>query len=135
VGSYIGQQPGTHQLFLVRVQARADVRRQAMAMTTGGSGALSPSNTIADAVELWLSHFLTRAKAGSLAYSTYESYETTARVILVPRCGGVRLDQLTVGRRDRILPGILEEETVSKARCRSSFRPRAAYSRREQFHW
>ena len=79
-------------------EARADVRRQAMAMTTGGSGALSPSNTIAEAVELWLSQILTRAKAGSLAYSTYESYETTARVILVPRCGGVRLDQLTVGR-------------------------------------
>jgi hypothetical protein len=34
--------------------ARAKVRRQAMALSTGGSGALSPSSTIADAVELWL---------------------------------------------------------------------------------
>ncbi len=97
-------------------KARADFRRQAMTMTAGGSGALSPSSSIAEAVELWLSQVLTRAKAGSLAYSTYESYETTARVILVPRCGGVRLDQLTVGRCDRILQRILEEETVSKAR-------------------
>lgn len=96
--------------------ARAKVRRQAMALSTGGSGALSPSSTIADAVELWLSQILTRAKAGSLTYSTYESYETTARVILVPRCGGVRLNQLTVGRCDRILQRILEEETISKAR-------------------
>ena len=87
-----------------------------MALSTGGSGALLPSNTIAEAVELWLWQILTRAKAGSLAYSTYESYETTARVIIVPRCGGVRLDQLTVGRCDRILQRILEEETISKAR-------------------
>ncbi|TFC03387.1 tyrosine-type recombinase/integrase [Cryobacterium sp. MDB2-33-2] len=96
--------------------ARADVRRQAMAFSTGGSGALLPSSTIADVIELWLSQILTRAKAGSLAYSTYESYEATARVIIVPRCGGVRLDRLTVGRCDRILQRILEEETISKAR-------------------
>lgn len=37
-------------------------------------------------------------------------------MILVPRCGGVRLDRLTVGRCDRILQRILEEETISKAR-------------------
>ncbi|TFD73605.1 hypothetical protein [Cryobacterium gelidum] len=35
-------------------RARADVSRQAMALTTGGTGALAPSSTIADAVELWL---------------------------------------------------------------------------------
>jgi integrase len=96
--------------------ARDEVIRQATATATGGSGALSPSSTIAEAVELWLSQILTRAKAGSLAYSTYESYETTARVIIVPRCGGVRLDRLTVGRCDRVLQRILEEETISKAR-------------------
>ncbi|WP_241987663.1 site-specific integrase [Cryobacterium sp. TMT1-66-1] len=97
-------------------EAVAEVHRQAGAMATGGAGALSPSSTIADAVELWLSQVLTRAKAGSLSYSTYESYETTARVIIVPRCGGVRLERLTVGRCDRILQRILEEETISKAR-------------------
>ncbi|WP_104190536.1 site-specific integrase [Cryobacterium sp. Y82] len=99
-----------------RDDAIAEIHRQARAMATGGAGALSPSSTIADAVELWLSQVLTRAKAGSLSYSTYESYETTARVIIVPRCGGVRLDHLTVGRCDRILQRILEEETISKAR-------------------
>ena len=41
-------------------EARADVRRQAAAMSTGGVGALKPSSTIADAVELWLSQILTR---------------------------------------------------------------------------
>ena len=97
-------------------EARAEVHRQARAMATGGAGALSPSSTIANAVELWLSQVLTRARAGSLSYSTYESYETTARVIIVPRCGGVRLEHLTVGRCDRILQRILEEETISKAR-------------------
>lgn len=97
-------------------RARAEVRRQAMALSTGGSGGLAPSSTVADAVELWLSQILTRAKTGSFTYSTYESYEATARLIIVPRCGGVRLDRLTVGRCDRIIQKVLEEETISKAR-------------------
>ncbi|GAA1817940.1 site-specific integrase [Agromyces neolithicus] len=96
--------------------ARSELHRQAMKIGTGGGGALSPSSTIAIAVDLWLEQIRTRAKAGSLAFSTYESYETTARVIIIPRCGGVRLDQLTVGRCDRIIQRILDEETISKAR-------------------
>jgi hypothetical protein len=63
--------------------ARADLHRQAMALSTGGSRALSPASTIADVVELWLSQILTRANTGSLSYSTYESYETTAGVNIV----------------------------------------------------
>ena len=59
---------------------------------------------------------LTRAKTGSITYSTYESYETTARLVILPRCGGVRLDRLTVGRCDRILQKILDKESISKAR-------------------
>jgi integrase len=96
--------------------ARGEVRRQAMALSTGGFGGLAPTSTVADAVELWLPQILTRAKTGSLTYSTYESYETTARLVILPRCGGVRLDRLTVGRCDRILQKILEDESISKAR-------------------
>ncbi|WP_166784876.1 integrase [Cryobacterium sp. TMT2-42-4] len=96
--------------------ARVDIRRQATAWSTGGSGALSPKSTIADAVRLWLSQIHTRAQSGSLTYPTYESYETTARLVILPRCGGVQLDRLTVGRCDRILQKILEEESISKAR-------------------
>jgi integrase len=96
--------------------ARAHVRRQAAVLGTGGTGALSPSNTVAQVVELWLSQIAARAKIGSITYSTYESYETTARLIILPRCGGIKLDRLTVGRCDRILQKILEEESISKAR-------------------
>jgi hypothetical protein len=96
--------------------ARAEVQRQALALSTGSSGGLAPSNTVAHAIEAWLPQILTRAKTGSLTYSTYESYETTARLVILPRCGGVRLDRLTVGRCDRILQKILEEESISKAR-------------------
>lgn len=96
--------------------ARDDLHRKAKALSTGGSATLSPSSTIADVVELWLSQILTRVNIGSLSYSTYESYEVTARLVIVPRCGGVRLDQLTVGRCDRILQKVLEEESIFKAR-------------------
>ncbi|MDJ0322181.1 hypothetical protein QMG61_00180 [Cryobacterium sp. PH31-AA6] len=37
-------------------------------------------------------------------------------MIIVPRCGGVKLDRLTVGRCDRISQRVLAEETISKAR-------------------
>ncbi|TFC86952.1 tyrosine-type recombinase/integrase [Cryobacterium sp. TMT3-29-2] len=100
----------------IEERARTEVGRQAMALSTGGFGSLAPSNTVADAVELWLPQILTRAKTGSLTYSTYESYETTARLVILPRCGGVQLDRLTVGRCDRILQKILEEESILKAR-------------------
>jgi integrase len=96
--------------------ARAEVQRQARALSTGSSGGLAPSSTVAQAVEAWLPQILTRAKTGSLTFSTYESYETTARLVILPRCGGVRLDRLTVGRCDRILQKILEEESIPKAR-------------------
>ncbi|GAA4191228.1 site-specific integrase [Microbacterium oryzae] len=96
--------------------AIAEIKRQAAQTGTGGVAGLSPSSTIADAVPLWLAQVEARANAGSLTFSTYESYETTARMILIPACGGVRFDQLTVGRCDRILQRILEEQTVSKAR-------------------
>jgi hypothetical protein len=95
---------------------RAEVSRQAMALSTGRCGGRAPSSTVAHDVEAWLPQILTRAKTGSLTYSTYESYETTARLVILPRCGGVRLDRLTVGRCDRILQKILEEESISKAR-------------------
>jgi hypothetical protein len=69
-------------------KARADIRRQATAWSTGGSGALSPKSTITEAVKLRLTQILTRAQIGTLTYSTYESYKTTARLVIVPRCRG-----------------------------------------------
>jgi hypothetical protein len=110
-------------------RAGAEVRRQAMALSTGGSGGLTPSSTVADAVELWFSQILTRAKTGSLTFSTYESYEATARSIVVPRCGGVRLDRLTVDRCDRILQKILEKNSGRGNDFESTSRPRGVESR------
>ena len=40
--------------------------------------------------------------AGSLSFSTYESYETTLRRLVVPQCGEITLGALTVGRCDRV---------------------------------
>ena len=47
-----------------------------MALSTGGSGGLEPSSTIADAVELWLSQILTRAKTGSIARAAEQLHLT-----------------------------------------------------------
>lgn len=96
--------------------ALAELRRKALALTTGGGSGLSPLSTIAEAGEAWLRHLETRTKSGSLAHSTFTSYETTLRLILVPRCGAIPLEALTVGRCDRIIQTLLTEETLSKAR-------------------
>ena len=97
-------------------EARAELRHKALTLITGGLSDLSASNTIAEAGEAWLRHVKTRAATGSLAYSTYDSYESTLRLILVPRCGAIALGSLTVGRCDRIIQGLLVDGSLSKAR-------------------
>lgn len=96
--------------------ALAELRRLAAQLTSNGEGALTGASTIAAAADAWLIHVTGRADAGSLAYSTVESYETTVRLILKPACGGIALDQLTVGRADRIIQGIFQIGSLSKAR-------------------
>ncbi|MRG58811.1 tyrosine-type recombinase/integrase [Agromyces sp. CFH 90414] len=96
--------------------ARAALERKAACFSTGGGSGLTPDSTIAQGVERWLEQVRARAKAGSLSFSTYEVYETAARMIIVPRFGAVRFEQLTVGRCDRMIQDILQTESISKAR-------------------
>lgn len=96
--------------------ARAELQRLAGQLTSGGAGSLTGSSTLADAADAWLVQATARADAGSLAHSTLESYESAVRLILKPMCGAVTLDQLTVGRCDRIIQGIMREGSLSKAR-------------------
>ncbi|MFP5289552.1 MAG: hypothetical protein ACLGH5_00965 [Actinomycetes bacterium] len=96
---------------LTEDQAQAELRNKALTLTSGGAGGLSPSSTIAEAGAAWLRHVKTRAATGSLAYSTYDSYESTLRLILVPCCGAIALNALTVGRCDRIIQGLLANES------------------------
>ena len=92
------------------------MRRLAASFTSGGAGALTGSSTISEAADAWLVQANARADAGSLAHSTLESYESAVRLVLKPVCGAVTLDQLTVGRCDRIIQSIMREGSLSKAR-------------------
>ncbi|WP_341998806.1 site-specific integrase [Microbacterium sp. LWH7-1.2] len=96
--------------------ARAELQRAAASLTSGGAGALTGSSTLAEAADAWLVHANGRADSGSLAHSTLESYESAVRLILKPVCGAVTLDQLTVGRCDRIVQSIMRDGSVSRAR-------------------
>ena len=69
---------------------------------------------IADVAAVWLPTVRLRAEKSMLSWSTYENYEHTVR--LVPACGVVTLEALTVGRCDRILWHVLAERGVSAAR-------------------
>lgn len=98
------------------LEARAELNNRALGLTTGGLSGLAPSSTIAEAGEAWLSHVKTRAETGSLTYSTYDSYESTLRLTLVPKYGAITLSSLTVGRCDRMIQALLSEKSLSQAR-------------------
>ncbi|WP_282826357.1 tyrosine-type recombinase/integrase [Gulosibacter sediminis] len=82
---------------------------QTKAIVTGAS-------TIAEAAAAWLPTVKVRAENGMLSWSTYENYEGMVRLTLVPVCGGVTLDALTVGRCDRIIQNLLADRGISAAR-------------------
>lgn len=96
--------------------ARTELRRRVERLGSSTFAGLSSADTIADATVAWLQQVRSRATSGAITFSTYESYETTVRKILVPQCGGITLGALTVGRCDRIIQAILTERSVSAAR-------------------
>jgi hypothetical protein len=108
-----------HQLVAVAATedaARLAPQRKVEALSTSMFAGVTGANTIAEARTAWLEQVHARAIAGSLPFSTYESYETVVRCVLVPQCGGITLDALTVGRCDRIIQAILLQRSVSAAR-------------------
>lgn len=96
--------------------ARAALLIRAAALTTHTKSLVTGASTIADAAAVWLPTVRLRAETGMLSWSTYENYEKTVRLVLLPACGGVSLEALTVGRCDRILQHLLAERGASAAR-------------------
>lgn len=96
--------------------ARDELQRRVERLGSTAFSGLTAADTIAEAATAWLEQVRTRAVAGSLSFSTYESYETTVRTTLLPQCGGITLGALTVGRCDRIIQAILTRRSVSAAR-------------------
>ena len=72
-------------------------------LTTHTKAIVTAASTIQEAAEAWLPTVKVRAENGTLSWSTCENYETTVLLTLVPVCGGVTLEALTVGRCDRII--------------------------------
>ena len=111
-----------HQLVVVantEDAARLALLRKVEALSTSMFAGVTGANTIAEVGAAWLEQVRARAIAGSLTFSTYESYESyesIVRCVLVPQCGGITLDALTVGRCDRIIQAILLQRSISAAR-------------------
>lgn len=97
-------------------EARARLMRNLARYGVAGITDPSPASTVEEACNAWLRSVRARAATGSLSHSTFESYESTVRLTIAPRCGGVTLDALTAGRCDRIIQLILLEQSLSSAR-------------------
>lgn len=96
--------------------ARTELLARAHTLTTHTKALVSGSSTIAEAAVAWPPTIRVRAEHGLLSWSTYENYEHAVRLVLVPACGGVTLEALTVGRCDRILQNLLAERGIAAAR-------------------
>lgn len=96
--------------------ARTELLSRARTLSTHTKALVSGASTIAEAAAAWLPTVRVRAENGLLSWSTYENYEHAVRLVLVPVCGGVTLEALTVGRCDRILQGLLAERGIAAAR-------------------
>ncbi|WP_068482268.1 tyrosine-type recombinase/integrase [Pseudoclavibacter helvolus] len=96
--------------------AREELLLRAKTLTTHTKAIVTATSTIAAAAAAWLPTVKVRAENCTLSWSTYENYETTVRLTLVPVCGGVTLEALTVGRCDRIIQNLLADRGVSAAR-------------------
>jgi integrase len=94
-------------------EAIANVRRRAAELSTGASEEMCADTTVAQACSVWLAEV--RA-AGRIEVSSVEAYEDTVRLIVVPTCGALRLEELTVGRCDRIVRKVLDARSASAAR-------------------
>lgn len=101
---------------VTEAEAREALERKVAQLSTGGASMLTPESTIADACAAWLPTVHARAEAGGLSFSTYESYETTARLTVIPVCGGIELRHFTAGRCDRVLQRLSAERSPSAAR-------------------
>ncbi len=77
---------------------------------------LTGESTVAEACDAWLESVHAKVAAGTLSRSTEVAYAATVRLLLVPRCGALTLDTLTVGRCDRLIQAILLEQSVAAAR-------------------
>lgn len=95
---------------------RTELLSRARTLTTHTKALVSGSSTIAEAAAAWLPTIRVRAENGLLSWSTYENYEHAVRLVLVPACGGVTPEALTVGRWDRILQNLLAERGIAAAR-------------------
>ena len=65
--------------------ARAALTRRAALAATGAGGAVTAESTLAEAAAAWLAQVHARATSGAITHSTYESYESSVRLILHPR--------------------------------------------------
>lgn len=97
-------------------EARAKLLRQMSLLGVSASMGLTSASTVSEACTSWIDSIRSRATAGSLSWSTFDSYESTARLLVAPRCGGIELGALTTGRCDRIIQSIFAEQSLSAAR-------------------
>lgn len=68
-------------------EAREELKSRAKAQTTHTKAIITAASTIQETAEAWLPTVKVRAENGTLSWSTYENYETTVRLTLVPVCG------------------------------------------------
>lgn len=83
--------------------ARRVLRRNVDAALRAGGVGFRASTRFEVAVAEWLAIVRQQVERGNRSPTTYDNYERTARVHVVPALGGLRLSELSTGRLDQFL--------------------------------
>lgn len=83
--------------------ARRNLRANIEASMAVGGGGYLPTTKFEVAVRDWLATIQAAAEKGSRSPTTYDTYERSVRVHVLPALGQVRLSDLTTGTFDRFL--------------------------------
>ncbi len=94
-------------------QALTQLLNVAAKLSSGVEPLLSATSTVAEACAVWLEELRVSQRVED---STRESYMNTVEKIVVPVCGALRLEELSVGRCDRIIQRLLADRSISAAR-------------------
>lgn len=74
---------------------------------------ITGESTIAEACAVWLEEKRTAAR---VTQTTIEAYENTVRLIVIPACGAVKLEDFSVQKCDAVLRRILKTRSAPSAR-------------------
>ncbi|MGW4830355.1 site-specific integrase [Amycolatopsis japonica] len=94
--------------------------REALLERQLNAGEVRPESKVVDVAERWFAEFREQVDLGNRSGTSFDTYENRWGKLLRPRMEGLRINEMTTGRIDKILQDVNRELSASTARtCRA----------------